>query len=405
MRTRIEGFTTDPSSFVMLRRIDVDPCTATESPSASTTWSASTRSAASRRPPRRAWHRRGRRPVAVASERRGRRSCRRRACCARRASTAHYFNWETGDTKTPSGTRGGHLRRAELRVHLPGESRHRQAARAEQLPGLPVPRNGTASIRRRPHPDEFGTRSVASRPARAVARGRRTRDAGLPGRRLVGSLHADRRRRAGPDREARRRRSRSTPPAAATRRCRRAMPLTFTWSQVSTAEADQSGAADPSASPTRRRSPRCRRRMTFQIDKFAAGGNIPDNTRADLQGRRRQLQRVVDSKARAARSSATMTCRIVKNPTPTDTLTGLTAIWRVQARAPRRQRDHQRPAGGADRRRLRRHGCRRCRLRPACRRRPETVRTRRSVSIPAPSEITVRSSLGAIVTVPVTVRP
>ena len=69
-------------------------------------------------------------------------------------------------------------------------------------------------------------------------------------------------------------------------------------------------------------------RMTFAVDKFVNGQNIPDGTvlrfRVDVSNCTPWSE-----PGSCASSAATTTVTIKARPTPTDTLTGVTATWRV----------------------------------------------------------------------------
>jgi hypothetical protein len=188
------------------------------------------------------------------------------------------------------------------------------------------------------------------------------------------------------------------------------MPLTFTWSQLGTngqplvispATAGQRIAlpAGVPAFGTAVDVPR----MTFRVDKFANGQNIPDNTvltfRLDVSNCNE-----FSIEGTCASSSATTTVTIVKNPKATDTLTAATAIWRVKRSRLDVNATTSDPsavltvAGFGD-------------MGPALPiatgvPAPAGDRSYTQIGVnPPPTEITVRSSLGATVTVPVTIRP
>jgi len=189
-----------------------------------------------------------------------------------------------------------------------------------------------------------------------------------------------------------------------------AMPLTYTWTQVGAdgvAVTDPSQLMAPVAAPNQPppalATPQDLPTVSFVIDTFADGKNIPDGTVLTFR---------LDAsncgwwswEGSCATSSATMTVTVVKKPTPTDTLTAVTAIWRAK----RSRLDVNASTTDASAvLTVLGFGVMGPALPvapgvPA----PATDRSYTQVGVnPAPAEITVRSSLGAIVTVPVTVRP
>jgi hypothetical protein len=185
------------------------------------------------------------------------------------------------------------------------------------------------------------------------------------------------------------------------------MPLTYTWWQVGAdlqplKDADVAHRIALPGGTTPFGTPQDLPRMTFPINTFVNGQSIPDNTvltfRLDVTN-----CSVWSDPGTCGTSSGTMTLTIVKNPAPTDTLTAVKATWRVaRARLDVNATTSDPsavltvlgfgdmgqalpiapgvPAGAGD-------------------------RSYTQVGVhPTPTEITVRSSLGAIVTVPVTVR-
>jgi hypothetical protein len=173
------------------------------------------------------------------------------------------------------------------------------------------------------------------------------------------------------------------------------MPLLFTWSQVPTSPAVRLTPATRALLPPGFSNPIQNPERTFVLNKFADGKTIPDGTILTFQV-------TVDNGT--ASSSSTMTITIVKNATPTDTLTGLNAIFRIK-----RSRLDVNATTSDPNAVLTVLGF--GEMGPAL---PIAVgvpappgdRSFRQVAVnPAPTEVTVRSSLGAIVTIPVTVRP
>jgi hypothetical protein len=188
------------------------------------------------------------------------------------------------------------------------------------------------------------------------------------------------------------------------------MPLTFTWQQlgadgkplvVSRATAGQRIALPAGVTPFGKTvdTPR----MTFTIDKFANGQNIPDNTvltfRVDVSNCNE-----FSFEGTCGSSSATTTVTITKNPTPTDTLTAATAIWRVKRSRLDVNATTSDPSAVLTVAGFGEMGP----ALPVATGVPAPAGDRSYTQIgvnPAPSEITVRSSLGASVTEPVTIRP
>jgi hypothetical protein len=187
------------------------------------------------------------------------------------------------------------------------------------------------------------------------------------------------------------------------------MPLTFTWWQTDASGKTPLAATDiahriqlpPGVTPfgTTLDTPR----MTFAVSKFMNGQDIPNGTvltfRVDVSNCNEW-----SVEGTCGTSSATTTVTIQASTTPTDTISGLTAVWRARRSRLDVNATTSDPsavltvvgfgemgpalpvATGV----------------PA----PAGDRSYTQVGVnPAPTEITVRSSLGAIATVPVTVRP
>ena len=407
VRTRIEGFTTDPSSFVMLSALDVDPCIGqiAERFYDMVPVDPGLPPAGAAAPP-------GRGVGAVAGRWRWRPNSEGAFLPPTRMLRAtsingQYFDWTTGNSKTPAGIEAGIYSAPNFEFLF-----------AENL-GIgnpPVPNNfqdfpflangsgayygangGSAPIGRLGQLDPwpgavapagpscpFGTDATAvftpiadAGPAQSVTRGTTIT--------LDASGSKD-----------------TTVPSP--------MPLTFTWYQVgadgqplavSAATAGQRIAL-PAGVPTfgsTLDSPR----LTFAIDKLANGKDIADGTVVTFR---------VDAsncnewswEGSCGTSSATTTVTIVKDPVATDTLTAVTAIWRAKRSRLDVSATTSDPsavltvAGFGD-------------MGPALPvatgvPAPATDRSYTQVGVnPAPTEITVRSSLGASVTVPVSVRP
>ena len=405
VRTRIEGFTTDPSSFVMLSALDVDPCNGqiTErfydmvavDPGL---------------PPAGAAAAPGRGVGAVAGRWRWRPNSEGAFLPPTRMLKAtsingQYFDWNTGDSRTPAGIEAGiyaapnfeFLFAENLGVGnppvpnnfqdfpflangsgayygaVPAEAPLGRLGQLDPWPGAAAPAaiacpNGTDS------PAVF-TPVADAGPTQSVPRG--------PTITLAASGSHD-----------------TTVPSA--------MPLTFAWSQT-----DASGVTlDPKDVAHRIQLPGGTTpfgtkldvpRLTFAINKFMNGQDVPDGTmltfRVDVSNCNE-----FSFEGSCASSSATTTVTITKNPTPTDTLTAATAVWRVKRSRLDVNATTSDPsavltvAGFGE-------------MGPAlpiatCVPAPAGDRSYTQVGVnPPPSEITVRSSLGATVTVPVTIRP
>jgi hypothetical protein len=186
------------------------------------------------------------------------------------------------------------------------------------------------------------------------------------------------------------------------------MPLTYTWTQVAAdgsalAPNDTANRIALPAGTTPFGTPQAAPQVMFAIDKFVDGKNISDETfltfRVDVTN-----CSVWSDPSSCGTSSATTTVKVVKNPTPTDTLSAVVAIWRTKRARLDVNATTSDPStvltvlgfgdmGAA------------LPIAPGVPA-PAGDRSYTQVGVsPAPTEITVRSSLGAIVTVPVTVRP
>ena len=407
VRTRIEGFTTDPSSFVMLSALDVDPCNGqiTErfydmvqvDPGPAPVGAAAAP---------------GRGVGAVAGRWRWRPNSEGAFLPPTRMLKAttingQYFDWNTGSSRTPAGLEAGiyaapnfeYLFAENLGIGNPpvpsnfqdfpflahgsgtyygasgGETPLGRLGQLDPWPGAVAPAAPRCSDD--PYGPAVYTPVADAGPAQSVSRG--------------ATITLD----ASGSRD-------TTVPSP--------MPLTFTWSQlgangqplvISPATAGQRIAlpAGVPAFGTTVDVPR----MTFRVDKFANGQNIPDDTvltfRLDVSNCNE-----FSIEGTCASSSATTTVTIVKNPKATDTLTAATAIWRVKRSRLDVNATTSDPsavltvAGFGD-------------MGPALPiatgvPAPAGDRSYTQIGVnPPPTEITVRSSLGATVTVPVTIRP
>jgi hypothetical protein len=394
VRTRIEGFTTDPSSFVMLSALDVDPCNGQTTERfydmVAVDPGAPVGAVAGR------WRWRPNSEGAFLPPTRMLRAT---------SINGQYFDWNTGDSRTPAGLEAGiysapnfeYLFAENLGIGNPpvpnnfqefpflangsgayygangGKAVLGRLGQLDPWPGATAPAgpscpNGTDS------PAVFAPNADAG-PGQSVTRGTTiTLDA-------VGS------------------RDTTTPSP---------MPLTFTWSQTDASGADL-GSSDVAH---RIQLPRGvtpfgakldTPRVTFAVKKFMNGQDIPDDTvltfRVDVSNCNEW-----SFDGTCGTSSALTTVTIVKNATATDTLSGITAIWRVKRARLDVNVTTSDPsavltiAGFGD-------------MGPALPvatgvPAPPGDRSYTQIGVnPPPTEITVRSSLGASVTVPVTVRP
>jgi len=395
VRTRIEGFTTDPSSFVMLSAIDVDPCTGQESEGfydmAAVDPGAPTGAVAGR------WRWRPNSEGAFLPPTRMLRAT---------SINGQFFDWNTGDSRTPSGLEAGiydapnfeFLFAENLGIGNPpvpsnfqefpflangsgayygangGETPLGRLGQLDPWPGATAPAgpscpSGTDS------PAVF-TPVADAGPAQSVTRGTTiTLDAS-------GS------------------RDTTTPSA---------MPLTFTWwqtdatGQTAIAANDLAHRIQLPAGVTPFGTTLDTPTTTFKVDKFMDGKNIPDGTvltfRVDVSNCNE-----FSFDGTCGTSAAKTSVTIVKNAAPTDTLSGLTAIWRVKRARLDVNATTSDPSSELT---LVGFGVMGPAL-PVATGVPAPAGDRSYTQIgvnPPPTEITVRSSLGASVTVPVTVLP
>jgi hypothetical protein len=379
VRTRIEGFTTDPSSFIMLSAVDVDPCTAQESDRFYDMVAVDPGPPASRGGVGAVAGRWRWRPSADAPFLPPTRMLRATS------TNGAYVNWDTGEMKTPAGLAAGLYTAPNFEFIFPENLGIGNAPVPNNFQDFPFLANGSGAYlgvsgsavplgtlgQLTPWPGAPApatplcpadggpavyTPIADAGPAQSVARG--------------ATVTID----AGNSRD-------TTAPVA--------MPLTYTWTQVVANPAQRitlpAGFSAPSTDPQR----------TFQIATFVNNANIPVGTVLTFQV-------VVDNGT--ATSSSTMTISVVASPTPVDTLTAATAIFRIK----RSRLDvavttsdatavltvlgfgEMGPAlpvaTGV----------------PA----PLTDRLYRQVGVnPPPANVAIRSSSGGTVTVPVTVRP
>jgi hypothetical protein len=186
------------------------------------------------------------------------------------------------------------------------------------------------------------------------------------------------------------------------------MPLTYTWWQVGadlkplTANDRAHRIALP-AGTTPFGTAQDLPRMTFPVSKFVNGLNIPDDTVLMFRVDVTNCSPWSDPLA-CATSSATMTVRVSPRPKPVDVLTGVSATWRASRSRLDVTASTTDPAAVIE---VAGFGI----MGPALPTAPgvppapgDRSYTQVGVS-PPPTDITVRSNLGATVTVPVTVRP
>jgi hypothetical protein len=396
VRTRIEGFTTDPSSFVMLSAVDVDPCTGQESERfydmVGVDPGAPTGAVAGR------WRWRPNSDAFVLPPTRMLRAT---------SINGQYFDWNTGESHTPAGLEAGIYSAPNFEFIFPenlgignppvpsnfqdfpflahgsgayfgatgGDVALGKLGQLDPWPGAVAPMgpscpNGTDS------PAVF-TPVADSGPNQSVTRGTTVT--------LDGSGSRD-----------------TTTPAV--------MPLTFTWWQVDGTTHEP--IAVTLKTVTQRiqlpdgvtfGTPQDTPRMTVAMNTLANGQNIPDGTVFTFRLDVTNCSPFSDP-GTCGTSSATMTVTVTAKATPTDTLTGATATWRV-ARA--RLDVNVTTTDASAVLELAGFGVMGPALPiaagvPA----PPGDRSYTQVGVnPPPTEVTVRSSLGGIVTVPVTVRP
>jgi len=413
VRTRIEGFTTDPSSFVMLSALDVDPCNGqiTErfydmvqvDPGP---------------PPVGAPAAPGRGIGAVAGRWRWRPNAEGAFLPPTRMLKAtsingQYFNWETGDSRTPAGLEAGIYAAPNFEFLFAENLGSGNPPVPNNFQDFPFLANGSGKyFGAVPTLDEFGSPIALGRLGQLDPWPGAAAPAGIAcpngtDAPAVFTPVAD----AGPTQSVARGTTITLDASGShDTTIPSPMPLTFTWWQldasgkpfvVSPATAGQRIAL-PFGVPafgTKFDTPR----MTFQVDKFANGKNIPEGTTLTFQVDVSNCNEF-SFEGTCASSSATTTVSIVKNPAAADTLTAVTAIWRARRARLDVNATTSDPsavltvvgfgemgpalpiATGV----------------PA----PAGDRSYTQVGVnPAPFEITVRSSLGASVTVPVTVRP
>ena len=401
VRTRIEGFTTDPSSYVMLSAIDVDACTGQETER----WYDMVQVDPGPPPAGAAGALRGG-LGAVAGRWRWRPTNEGAFLPPTRMLKAtsingQYFNWDNGDSHTPAGLEAGIYAAPNFEFLFAENLGIGNPPVPNNFQEFPFLANGSGAY----YGANGGETPLgilgqldpwpgAAKPAGAIcADGVNTSaqfvpvaDAGQPQSVAPGATFTL---------DARNSRD-TTVPAA--------QPLTYTWTLVS--DAGSAGvtfpqsllgtpqAVDPFGPPTDPApgvvtltmpgNVRIGSVLTFRVDV----SNCPSGWESPSCGT----------------SSAAVQVTVVKNPTATDSLTAVTAIWRAK----RARLDvHATTNNSSSVLTVLGFG----EMGPALPIAPGVAapagdRSYTQIAVtPAPTEITVRSSLGASVTVPVTVRP
>jgi hypothetical protein len=418
VRTRIEGFTTDPSSYVMLSALDVDPCNG----QVTERWYDMVQVDPGPPPAGAAGALRGG-LGAVAGRWRWRPNNEGAFLPPTRMLRAtsingQYFNWDTGESKTPAGLEAGlysapnfeYLFAENLGIGNPPVPLNFQE--------FPFLANGSGTYYGAvPTLDEYGAPIALGRLGQlAPWPGATTPTAPTcssdPNAPAVFTPIAD----AGPSLSISRgttitlngagSRDTTTPTP---------MPLTYTWWQT-----DAAGKALANTAPTHIVLPagvtplgttQDLPAMTFTLDKFFAVDkngrtttvNIPDGTTLTFRLDVSNCSPWSDPGS-CGTSSALTTVQIVKNPTAPDTLTAVVAIWRAKRARLDVNATTSDPTSVLE---VVGFGVMGPAL-PVATGVPAPAGDRSYTQIgvePAPTEITVRSSLGASVTVPVTVRP
>ena len=408
VRTRIEGFTTDPSSFVMLSAIDLDPCTGQEVER----WydmvavdpGAPTGAVAGR------WRWRPNSDFFALPPTRMLRAT---------SINGTYFDWDTFETKTKAGLAAGAYSAPNFEFIFPENLGIGNPPVPSNFQDFPFLAHGSGSYYGAiPRLDEEGnpirlgrlgqlspwpgavapTAPSCSDDPNAPAVYSPIADAGQPVEVTRGTV--------------------ITLDASASRDTTVPVPvtLTYTWWQTDAAGNplignDRASLAKRVALPSGMTFGEARMqdfvtvapaRMTFAVDKFMDGKDIPNNTvlhfRVDVSN-----CSPWSWEGTCGTSSALTTVTVKDRPKPTDTLTGVTAIWRTSrsrldvnattsdasavleiagfgVMGPALTTATGVPASPGDR-----------------------TYTQMGV-VPAPAEITVRSNRGAAVTVPVTIR-
>ena len=416
VRTRIEGFTTDPSSFVMLSAVDVDACTGQESER----WYDMVAVDPGPPGPARQAHGLG----AVAGRWRWRPNTDAITLPPTRMLRAtsingQYFDWNTGDMKTPAGLAAGVYTAPNFEYIFPENLGIGNPPVPSNFQDFPFLAHGSgpyygATGGNGPQFDNNGMPIVPARLGQlapwpgAVAPTLpqcKTDDYGNP-LPAVFSPIAD----AGVSREVTRG-TVVTLDASASRDTTVPfpVPLTYTWWQVGADGQTPLGfgdfahrvALDPGVTPFG--TPQDVPRMTFTVDKFVNGQNIPDGTVLKFRVDASNCTPWSDPSA-CATSSALTTITVVKTPKPADSISAVTAIWRVARSRLDVNATTSDPGAVLE---VAGFGVMGPAL-PAATGVPASPGDRSYTQVgvnPAPTEITVRSNRGTVVTVPVTIRP
>lgn len=392
VRTRIEGFTTDPSSFVMLSAVDVDPCTGQQSDR----WydmvavdpGAPTGAVAGR------WRWRPNGDVFALPPTRMLRAT---------SVNGAYFNWDTFETTTPAGLAAGIYDAPNFEFIFPENLGIGNPPVPSNFEDFPFLAHGSGAYYGATGGDvPLGRLGQLDPWPGAVAPTAPQCPSGTDAPAVFSPI-AD----AGPVQNVTRgtvitldasgSRDTTTPFA---------MPLTFTWWQVG------DDLTPLKANDTAHRialpagiapfgTPQDLSRMTFSIDKFVNGKNIPNGTVLHFRVDVTNCSPWSDP-GTCASSAASTSVSIVARPTAPDTLT-VVAIWRatrsrLDVNATTSDPNAELTVAG--------FGVMGPAL-PVATGVPAPAGDRSYTQVgvnPPPNEITVRSSLGAVVTVPVTFR-
>jgi hypothetical protein len=401
VRTRIEGFTTDPSSFIMLAAIDVDPCNGTESerwydmvqvdPGPLAAAGRGLGAVAGR------WRWRPNSDAAVLPPTRMLRAT---------SINGAFFDFTTFSDTTPSGLKAGYYTAPNFTFIFPENLGIGNPPVPSNFQDFPFLANGSGAYFGANGGDAaLGRLSQLSPWPGAVAPQAASCPSGTDGPARFIPI-AD----AGPNQQAKRgdvitldagnSRDTTTPLP---------MPLTYTWWQVDNTTLKPLAINAPTrialpAGTTPFGTAQDLSAMTFRLDKFVNGKNVDSVVPTTLTFRVDVTNcSPFSDPSTCGSSSATMTVTIVQNPAAVDTLTAVTATWRARRSRLDVAATTSDPTavltvlGFGD-------------MGPALPiatgvPAPPGSMAYTQVGVnPPPAQITVRSSLGAIVTVPVTLR-
>jgi len=409
VRTRIEGFTTDPSSFVLLSAIDLDPCTGLE------TERFYDMVAVDPGPPGPA--RQGQGLGAVAGRWRWRPNTDAITLPPTRMLRATsingaYYDWNTGEMKTPAGLAAGVYSAPNFEYIFPENLGIGNPPVPSNFQDFPFLAHGSGAYYGAvPQLDDYGMPVVLGRlgqldpwpgamPPTAPACPDGTN---AP---AVFSPIAD----AGPSREVTRG-TVVTLDASGSRDTTTPFPatLSYTWWQVgadgqtplNVKDTAHRIALDAGVTPFGQSTDFPR--MTFTVDRFVNGQPIPDGTvlwfRVDVTN-----CSPWSDPGTCAASAAVTTVKVVARPRPADSLTAVVATWRVSRSRLDVNATTSDPGAELT---VVGFGVMGPAL-PTATGVPASPGDRSYTQVgvvPPPSEITVRSNLGTVVTVPVTIRP